>query len=251
VALGRVAGGGDGRERRGQPRRAVVTLDALGTLVELDRPVPRMVAELHARGVQVSEAQAAAALRAEVAYYRAHHDSAADAASLARLRERCAEVLRAALARAGVDLGALARGELRDALLAALRFRPFDDVPAALAALRANGHRLVVVSNWDVSLHDMLRTTGLAELVDGAISSAEAGERKPAPGIFGRALALAGAGPGAPPAVHVGDSLELDVAGALGAGMRAVLVARAGAPARVPDGVAVLASLEGLAALAA
>jgi putative hydrolase of the HAD superfamily len=231
----------------------VVTLDALGTLVELDRPAPRLAAELGARGAHVSQTQAAAALRAEIAYYRAHHDSAADAASLALLRDRCAVVLRAALGRAGADVGALAPGQLRDALLAALRFRPFDDVPAALAELRAAGHRLVVVSNWDVSLHDMLRTTGLAALVDGAISSAEAGERKPAPGIFHRALALAsaGAGPGAPPALHAGDSLELDVEGALGAGLDAVLVARAGAPARVPPGVAVLATLDGLAALAA
>src|SRR5918998_2777515 len=154
---------------------SVVTLDALGTLVELERPAPRLVAELAARGVRVSEPQATAALRAEIAYYRAHHDSAYDAASLALLRERCAQVLRAALARAGTDTGALAPDELRDALLAALRFRPFDDVPAALAELRAAGHRLVVVSNWDVSLHDMLRTTGLAALVDGAVSSAEAG----------------------------------------------------------------------------
>jgi putative hydrolase of the HAD superfamily len=230
---------------------SVVTLDALGTLVELERPAPRLVAELAARGVPVSEPQAAAALRAEIAYYRAHHDSAADAASLALLRERCTEVLRAALERIGADTRALAPGELRDALLAALRFRPFDEVPAALAELRAAGHRLVVVSNWDVSLHDMLRTTGLAALVDGAISSAEAGERKPAPGIFRRARQLAGAGPGDPPGLHAGDSLELDVAGARAAGMRAVLVARAGAGAGVAGDVPVLASLDGLASLAA
>jgi putative hydrolase of the HAD superfamily len=229
----------------------VVTLDALGTLVELERPAPRLVAELAARGIRVSEPQATAALRAEIAYYRAHHDSAYDAASLALLRERCAQVLRGALARAGTDTAALAPDELRDALLAALRFRPFDDVPAALAELRAAGHRLVVVSNWDVSLHDMLRTTGLAALVDGAISSAEAGERKPAPGIFRRALQLAGAGAGEPPGLHAGDSLELDVGGARAAGMRAVLVARAGAPAGIADDVPVLPSLDGLAALAA
>ncbi|MBW3652015.1 MAG: HAD family hydrolase [Actinobacteria bacterium] len=228
----------------------VVTLDALGTLVELERPAPRLVAELRARGLQVGEAQAAAALRAEIAYYRAHHDSAADAASLALLRDRCAAVLRVALARAGADAAAIAPADLRDALLAALRFRPFDDVPAALAELRAAGHRLVVVSNWDVSLHDMLRETGLDMLVDAAISSAEAGERKPAPDIFRRARALAG-GERDGPALHAGDSLELDVAGALGAGMEAVLVARAGSPAGVPRGVPVLSSLAGLAALAA
>jgi putative hydrolase of the HAD superfamily len=240
-----------------------VTLDALGTLVELDRPVPRLAAELRARGADVSEAQAAAALVEEIAYYRAHHDLGVDAASLALLRTRCAGVLRAALERAGADVRALAPGATRDALLAALRFRAFDDVRDALGELRAAGHRLVVVSNWDVSLHEMLRTTGLDALVDGAISSAEAGERKPAPGIFRRALALAGADPGAGAALHAGDSLQLDVAGALGAGLRAVLVARGpggvpegggdGVPGGrgVPDGVPVIASLAGLAALAA
>ena len=240
MALGRVA-------------PTVVTLDALGTLVELERPAPRLAAELRARGVDVSVAQAAAALAEEIAYYRAHHDRGVDAASLALLRARCAEVLGAALERAGVGIDGLAPDALCDALLAALRFRPFDDVRAALVDLRAAGHRLVVVSNWDVSLHEMLRTTGLDALVDGAISSAEVGERKPAPGIFRRALALAGGDPGAGAgaALHAGDSLELDVAGALGAGLRAVLVARTGVPDGVPDRVPVVASLAGLAALAA
>jgi putative hydrolase of the HAD superfamily len=246
-----------------------VTLDALGTLVELDRPAPRLAAELRARGAGVSAAQAAAALAEEIAYYRGHHDLGVDAASLALLRTRCAGVLGAALERAGADVRALAPGALRDALLAALRFRPFDDVRGALGELRAAGHRLVVVSNWDVSLHEMLRTTGLDALVDGAISSAEAGARKPAPAIFHRALALAGVEPGDGAALHAGDSLELDVAGARGAGLRAVLVARApdrapqgeregtgdGEAKRerdgVPDGVPVITSLAGLAALAA
>jgi putative hydrolase of the HAD superfamily len=233
-------------------RVGIVTLDALGTLVELERPAPRLAAELRARGVDVSEAQAAAALAEEIAYYRAHHDLGVDAASLALLRGRCAEVLGAALRRAGVpDTPPLDPAALHDALLAALRFAPFDDVPGALAELRGAGHRLVVVSNWDVSLHEMLRTTGLDALVDGAISSAEAGARKPAPAIFRQALALAGGDRGGERALHAGDSLAVDVAGALGAGMRAALVARAGVPDGVPGGVAVVRSLAGLAALAA
>jgi putative hydrolase of the HAD superfamily len=228
----------------------IVTLDALGTLVELEPPAPRLVAELRARGVAAREDQAAAALREEIAFYRAHHDLGGDAESLALLRSRCAEVLGAALRAAGVELRELDRGALRDALLAALRFRPFGEVPGALAGLRAAGHRLVVVSNWDVSLHEMLRTTGLDRLVDGAISSAEAGERKPAPGIFVRALALAGAADGDGRALHAGDSLEFDVAGAVAAGLRPVLVARGGVPDEVPAGVAVIGGLDGLAALA-
>ena len=229
----------------------VVTLDAFGTLVELERPAPHLVAELRARGVQATEQQAAAALREEIAYYLRHHDAGVDDAALALLRDRCAEVLAGALRAEGVQLRDLPAGELRAALLAALRFRPYDEVPAALAELRAAGHRLVVVSNWDVSLHEMLRTTGLDGLVDAAISSAEAGERKPAPGIFRRALELAGGPDGGPPALHAGDSLEFDVAGALGAGLRAALVTRTGPSPEVPAGVAVVRSLAELPALAA
>jgi putative hydrolase of the HAD superfamily len=230
----------------------VVSLDALGTLVELDDPVARLAEELRLRGADVSAAQAGAALHEEIAYYRAHHDSAVDAASLARLRARCTEVLRAALQRAGADgeaLDALGPQALGEALLAALRFVMFEDVPDALRELRAAGHRLVVVSNWDVSLHEMLRETGLDELVDVAISSAEAGVRKPAPGIFTRAVALAGGTGDGRRALHAGDSLELDVAGALGAGLDAVLVARGGGSVAGPAGVPVIASLAGLAAL--
>lgn len=228
----------------------VITLDALGTLVELEDPVPRLVATLAERGADVSAAQARAALAEEIAFYRAGHDAGVDAASLALLRSRCAEVLRGGLERAGADVRAIAPAAMVDALLAALRFAPFADVPAALAELRAAGHRLVVVSNWDVSLHEMLRTTGLDALVDGAISSAEAGARKPDPAIFRRALALAGGAPERP-ALHAGDSLELDVAGARAAGLDAVLIARDALPAAVPGGVAVLRSLDGLAAVAA
>ncbi len=228
----------------------VITLDALGTLVELEDPVPRLVAALGDRGATVSAAQAGAALAEEIAFYRTHHDAGVDAAALARLRERCAEVLRAGLRRAGADVHAVAPPAMVAVLLGALRFRPFADVPGALAQLRAAGHRLVVVSNWDVSLHEMLRTTGLAALVDAAISSAEAGARKPDPAIFRRALGLVADADGRG-ALHAGDSLELDVAGARAAGLEAVLVARGVVPAGVPDGVAVLASLAGLADLAA
>ena len=62
-------------------------------------------------------------------------------------------------------------------------------------AARARGQRLVVVSNWDVSLHDVLRKLELEPLLDGILTSAGAGARKPAPAIFEQALALAGVTP--------------------------------------------------------
>ncbi|MBA3327423.1 MAG: hydrolase, partial [Solirubrobacterales bacterium] len=168
----------------------VVLLDALGTLVELQPPAPLLAARLREGGVDVGEDEAARAIGAEIAYYREHHDEAVDAAALSQLRDRCTEVLRRALPGAARGIG---HAELRDALLGALRFRAYPEVPGALADLRARGHALVVVSNWDVSLHETLERTGLRALVDGAVSSAEAGAAKPAPAIFARALALADA----------------------------------------------------------
>jgi putative hydrolase of the HAD superfamily len=216
----------------------VVLLDALGTLLELEPPWPLLRAALAARGVPVTDDEARDALAAEIAYYRAHHDEARDAAALSGLRDRCTEVLRAALP-------PHARGvqDLRAALLASLRFRPYPEVPGVLATLRATGLRTVVVSNWDVSLHEVLDVTGLAPLVDGALSSAECGAAKPDPAIFARALELAG---GVPPeaAVHVGDSVEADVAGARAAGLRPILVARGGSAP--PPGVEALTDLRGL-----
>jgi putative hydrolase of the HAD superfamily len=144
-----------------------ILLDALGTLLELEPPAPLLRAQLAARGVEVSEAEATVALKAEIAFYRAHHDEAPDAAALEDLRDRCAAVLDGA-----PPLRARGVADLRAALLASLRFRAYREVPGVLAGLRAAGCRLVVVSNWDVSLHAALAGTGLAALVDGAVSSA-------------------------------------------------------------------------------
>jgi putative hydrolase of the HAD superfamily len=212
---------------------ATVLLDALGTVVELERPWPHLVDELAARGVVVGEDVARAAMLAEMAYYRAHHDEAVDWATLKDLRWRCAAVVQEQLQTA------LPLDDVLDALLGAIRFRAYPEVPGVLARLRAGGARLAVVSNWDVSLHDVLERTGLRPLVDAVVISAELGVAKPDPAIFRAALDRLGAGPDG--ALHVGDSLEDDVAGARAAGLEAVLVARNGAPA--PDGVRAVRSL--------
>ena len=214
---------------------AAILLDALGTLVALEPPAPLLRAELAGRfGLGVSERQAERAIAAEIAYYRAHLDEGRDRAGLEALRRRCAGVLRAELPPADLELDPLI-----DALLASLRFTAFADVRPALVAARSRGQRLVVVSNWDVSLHGVLRALELEPLLDGILTSAGAGARKPAPAIFEQALALAGAGPDE--AIHVGDSLDEDVAGARDAGIEPVLVRRDGGP--VAPGVRTISSL--------
>jgi putative hydrolase of the HAD superfamily len=218
-----------------------ILLDALGTLVELEPPAPRLRELLRERhGVEVSEEQAGRALRAEMGHYRDNCVHAADAAGLAALRERCVAILAEGL---GPPVAGVDRSDLLATLLASLRFRPFAEVPATLERWRAAGLRLVVASNWDISLHDVLERTGLRPLLDGVATSAEVGASKPAPQLFEQALSMAGVEPAQ--ALHVGDSLEADVEGARGAGIDAVWLNRDGES--VPEGVRAVATLDQLA----
>jgi putative hydrolase of the HAD superfamily len=224
-----------GREQAPQ----AVLLDALGTLVQLEEPVPNLTAALGARGLEVAPGDVGAALRTEIAYYRAHHEVARDEAALEELRDRCAEVFRAALPD---PVAAADPALVRAALLEGLRFRAFAEVHTVLRGLRERGARVVVVSNWDVSLHGVLRDTGLDGLVDGVLTSAEVGVAKPDPELFRRALALAGdVAPGA--AVHVGDDPVSDGEGARAAGIPVVLLDRDGSLAGAAGGFRVAGSL--------
>jgi putative hydrolase of the HAD superfamily len=211
-----------------------VLLDALGTLVELELPWPLLRRTLATRhGIDVSETEAKEAMLAEMAYYRSHHQEG-DAASLQDLRRRCAAVLRERLPQTrGLELD-----ELVDVLLDAIRFTPYPDAAPALAALRAGGLRLAVVSNWDCSLRSVLAGLGLAGALDAIVVSAEVGASKPDPAIFEAALRELRCEPRQ--AVYVGDSLETDILGARAAGLRALLIDRrapgaAHAEPAVPD----------------
>ena len=220
-------------------RTRAVLLDALGTLVELQPPAPRLARLLRESGFEVSEEQAAEGFMAEIAYYLDHHLEGSDPERLERLRDRCAEEMRRALALPGLD-----HATARRAMLGALEFRPYPDVLPALGELRERGLTLVIASNWDCSLPDWLTPTGIMELVDGVVTSAEVGAAKPEGRLFQRALTVAGTDPGE--ALHVGDKVDKDVAGAGAAGIRAVLVQRVGEP---PDGVTAIRSLGELPAL--
>ena len=193
-------------------------------------------------GVDVSARRAAEAFAAEIAYYLEHHLEGRDDESLARLRDGCAAVLHEALGEPDLD-----RGLVRRAMLDAIRFDAFADATPALQTFRAGGLTVVVASNWDCSLPEVLADARLLHLVDGVISSAVAGAAKPDARLFDAALELAGCS--AEEAIHVGDSIEKDVAGATVAGIAPVLIARdPGAGTNVPPGTPVVRSLMDLAA---
>jgi putative hydrolase of the HAD superfamily len=216
-----------------------VLLDALGTLVELQPPAPRLQRLLGQDGIEVTEEQAARGFAAEIAYYLDHHLDGSDRERLERLRDRCAEEMRRAL-----DVPGLDHPTARRAMLGALEFTPYADVLPALMELRGRGLALVIASNWDCSLPDWLAPTGIMALVDGVVTSAEVGAGKPDPRVFERALQIAGVEPGQ--AVHAGDKVDNDVEGAAAAGVRGVLVQREGSP---PPGLEAVGSLSELVAL--
>jgi putative hydrolase of the HAD superfamily len=190
-----------------------VFLDALGTLVELEPPWISLRGRVPP---EVSDERLVAALRAEMAYYRDHAHEGRDESSLGELRERCAAIVSEKL---GVEISV-------DELVDSIRFSAYPDVPPALAGLRERGLSLVAVSNWDCALPRVLERVGLDGMLDGTVTSAGAGARKPDPAIFEPALELAGCEPAE--AVHVGDTAAEDVEGARAAGIRPLLLDRDG-----------------------
>jgi putative hydrolase of the HAD superfamily len=112
------------------------------------------------------------------------------------------------------------------------------DALPVLAALRAAGLRLAIVSNWDSSLPPLLERLGLTAAVDAVVVSALVGMSKPARGIFDEAVRLTGVAHAE--TLHVGDSLTDDYHGALDAGLSALLLDRRG---RAREGVESIASL--------
>ena len=118
-------------------------------------------------------------------------------------------------------------------------------VPGATLLLRELRRRVrigVVTNNFEEEQIGKLAACGLTELVDALVTSEAAGCAKPAPEIFRAALRRLDCAP--EQAVMVGDSWEIDVLGARGAGIRAVWFNPRGSP--MPDlaGVTAIRSLE-------
>lgn len=200
---------------------SLVTFDAFGTLVRMDPPAPVLAALLADAGYEVDDRVVEAALREEIAHYRARMHVGGDAAGLDALRAECGAVLSRALGAAGPG-----PDEATGMLLASLRFRLHDDALPALDALAARGTRVAVVSNWDCALPHHLERLGVADRFTAIVASAAVGAAKPDPAIFLHAVRAAGVQPG--DALHVGDRRAEDLDGARAAGLDALLLDRHG-----------------------
>jgi HAD superfamily hydrolase (TIGR01549 family) len=103
-------------------------------------------------------------------------------------------------------------------------FELYDDALPVLAALRAHGLKLGLLSNTERDLGLFVTHHGLD--VDAVLTSRLHGKTKPHDSIFRRMLELLDVP--AAEAVMVGDTVEDDVEGAKAVGMRAILVDREG-----------------------
>ena len=119
----------------------------------------------------------------------------------------------------------------------------FPDALAALEALRARGLIIGAVSNWIWQLPELLHSLELVAHFDFVAVSARVGYEKPHPEIFRYALRQAGVEPDE--ALHVGDHIDADVAGAQSVGISAVLIDRRErfTDADIPEGLALIRSL--------
>ena len=102
----------------------------------------------------------------------------------------------------------------------------FDDTIPALEACRQSGLTVGLISNLDQDGAELAGSLGLLPYLDFTVTSREVGAEKPSPLIFERALERATAQP--ENAVHVGDQLTSDIAGAANLGINAVLLDRDG-----------------------
>ncbi|MET9888559.1 HAD family hydrolase [Streptomyces sp. NPDC006430] len=121
------------------------------------------------------------------------------------------------LLRPGIDIGAeyaareaAGRGERLD------EADLYEDVRPALAALRADGVRVIVAGNQSSRMGDLLRALDLP--ADMVVTSAEWGVAKPERAFFERVLEVSGAP--ARETLYVGDHPQNDVFPAAGAGLR-------------------------------
>jgi putative hydrolase of the HAD superfamily len=231
---------------------AVVFFDVAGTLIRVRDGVGAQYARVAERfGVR---ADPVALERAFPGAFRAAPPMAfpgVPAEAVPRLeREVWRGIVHDVFAGAGV-LAAFAPGRF-DAFFDAV-YRHFEDPPTwevfqgvapALSALRGLGCSLGIVSNFDSRVLRILEGLDLAPWFASVTLSSQVGVTKPDPAIFARALARHRAD-GAP-AFHVGDSPVEDGEGARAAGLRAVLIDRAGRHADRPG----LVRVDSLVALA-
>jgi 2-haloalkanoic acid dehalogenase type II len=191
----------------------VISFDCYGTLIDWESGILAAMQpvilrhELVARPDEVLSAYARAESAVEAGPYKPYR-----------------EVLRRTFAAMAKDLGfAPQAGELETLVESLPNWQPFHDTVAGLRALKAEGHRLAVVSNVDDDL--FASTARLLQVeFDAVVTAAQAHCYKPGEAIFARAFEVIGVAPNR--MLHAAQSRYHDVLPAKRLGMQTVHVVR-------------------------
>lgn len=218
------------------PRPAWVTFDCYGTLIQWDEGLRDAV-----RAILAGRAGAIDPGRLIATYDRHEH-----AIERAEPHRRFRDIAGTALRLAMQELGAAS--DERDAAVltgAISRMPPFPEVVPTLAALKAAGFRLCIISNTDDDIIDG-NVAQLGGHIDRVVTAEQAGAYKPSRRIFEHAHRVLGVSKDE--VVHVCASPHLDLVATRELGLRDVWIDR-GTGRRPADGYApdaVLPALDGL-----
>lgn len=126
------------------------------------------------------------------------------------------------------------------------QWRAFEDAVPALAAAKARGYRLAMITNGNgEQQRAKLAATGLDAWLEHVLVSEDVKVAKPEPGIFRHSEAALGLEPAE--MAYVGDRTDVDVAGAVAAGWTPVWLDRKGMPGtKKSEGVLVASGLSEL-----
>ena len=217
-----------------------VFFDWFGTLARYDPP--REVAEsraLAALGFNVPPERIGPALAtADRQYFEENNRLSMRKRSREEQTRLYARLQQNVLESVGIDVGG--HPELLGKLLAQMMeytrtagFALYDDVMPAVRELKKSNLALGLITNMDQDMAPLSRSLGIEGYIDFVVTSGEAGEDKPAPAIFLAALKKAAVTPAE--AIHVGDQYAVDVVGARGVGIKALLIDRDGTSPEVKD----------------
>ena len=201
-----------------------IVFDAVGTLIDPDPPVPEVYAAAARRqGVELEPGL----VRSR--FYRAFRSDEVDEVRGPLATDEPNELRRWRRIVTGV-LPELPDPERAFAELWEHFGRPaswslFPDVAPALEAIRAAGLPVGIGSNFDARLRTVVAgLPALARTIGPLLISSEVGYRKPHPAFFDAVSASFGLP--AERIVCIGDDLDNDVLGAVGSGLRGVLLDR-------------------------